>query len=68
MYVGDHWRDIECGRRAGAITVAAAYGYIDLDDNVDNWQADYRVEHAREIWGLIEHLQMPNEPERTRNP
>lgn len=68
LYVGDHWRDIECGRRAGAITVAAAYGYIDVDDNVDDWQADYRVEHAREIWDIIEHLQMPTEPERSRNP
>jgi N-acetyl-D-muramate 6-phosphate phosphatase len=53
IYIGDHKRDIECGKRAGSITIAAAYGYIG-DDNIDNWQADYRVEHAQEIWPIVE--------------
>jgi phosphoglycolate phosphatase len=52
IYIGDHLRDIECGRRAGSITIAAAYGYIG-DENIDSWQADYRVEHAEEIWPII---------------
>jgi phosphoglycolate phosphatase-like HAD superfamily hydrolase len=33
VYVGDHARDIEAGRRAGLYTVAAAYGYIEDGDS-----------------------------------
>ncbi|GAB3099059.1 HAD-IA family hydrolase [Aestuariicella hydrocarbonica] len=53
IYVGDHARDIECGRQAGCPTIAAAYGYISHDDNIDDWQADHRVEHAREIIPIV---------------
>lgn len=56
VYVGDHKRDIDCGRDAGAITIAAAYGYIEADDDIATWQADYRVNHADEIWPIIERL------------
>lgn len=56
VYVGDHKRDIDCGRDAGAITIAAAYGYIEADDDIDTWQADYRVNHADEIWPILENL------------
>lgn len=52
IYIGDHLRDIECGRRAGSITIAAAYGYVG-DENIDSWQADYRIEHAEEIWPIV---------------
>ena len=54
IYIGDHQRDIECGKRAGSITVAAAYGYIDDEKNIAEWQADYRVEHADDIWPIVE--------------
>jgi N-acetyl-D-muramate 6-phosphate phosphatase len=54
IYVGDHHRDIECGRRAGSITIAAAYGYIEDEISVEDWQADYRVDHAEELWPIIE--------------
>ena len=53
IYVGDHLRDIECGRQAGCITIAAAYGYIDQNANIDDWKADYRVNHANEIWPIV---------------
>ena len=33
IYVGDHLRDIEAGRRAGMYTIAAAYGYIEPGDD-----------------------------------
>ncbi|WP_232461334.1 HAD family hydrolase [Cellvibrio sp. PSBB006] len=56
VYIGDHKRDIDCGREAGAITIAAAYGYIEAEDNIDNWQADYCVNHADEIWPILENL------------
>ena len=53
IYVGDHLRDIECGRQAGCITVAAAYGYIKDGDNVDTWQADHRVDDVAGIWSIV---------------
>lgn len=53
IYVGDHLRDIECGKLAGSITIAAAYGYVG-DEDIDSWQADYRVDHAEEIWPIIQ--------------
>ena len=52
-YVGDHRRDIDCGRRAGAVTIAASYGYIEDDDPVAQWQADYQVTQADQLLPLI---------------
>lgn len=40
IYVGDHPRDIEAGRRAGMLTVAVGWGYIHADDSAANWGAD----------------------------
>ncbi|WP_347330223.1 HAD-IA family hydrolase [Marinimicrobium locisalis] len=59
VYVGDHRRDIECGQQAGSVTIAAAYGYIEDDDDVDSWGADYRVEHGSEILGILRGLVEP---------
>ncbi|BFM16527.1 N-acetylmuramic acid 6-phosphate phosphatase MupP [Maricurvus nonylphenolicus] len=53
IYIGDHQRDIECGRRAGAITITARYGYIEENDNPDHWQADHIVDCANELWPII---------------
>lgn len=52
IYVGDHERDIECGRRAGSITVAALYGYIGGEQDPASWQATHSVDHAADIWPL----------------
>lgn len=49
IYVGDHPRDIEAGRRAGLFTIAAAYGYLSIDPPVDTWGADMIVESVEEI-------------------
>ena len=40
MYVGDDERDIIAGRNAGMITVAANFGFISEDTNINSWQAD----------------------------
>ena len=53
IYIGDHKRDIDCGKGAGSVTIAAAYGYIDEGDDPANWNADYCVNHADEIWPII---------------
>ena len=43
------------GKRAGSITIAAAYGYIDQNDCAENWQADHLVQSADEIWPIVQH-------------
>ena len=53
IYVGDHQRDIEAGRRAGMYTIAAAYGYIEAGDDPALWGANARVEHSTELSTLI---------------
>lgn len=60
IFVGDHKRDIDCGKNAGAITIAAAYGYLDADDDIHQWRADYCVNHASEIWPIIAQLHTNN--------
>jgi len=56
IYVGDHLRDIEAGRRAGMYTVAAAYGYIEADDNPADWGASARVDSSHQLTELILNL------------
>ncbi len=53
IYVGDHQRDIDCGRDAGCPTIAAAYGYIDHPDQAQQWQATHTVDHASEIIPIV---------------
>jgi len=53
IYVGDHLRDIEAGRRAGMFTIAAAYGYIEPDDNPSNWGADVQADSSTALHALI---------------
>ena len=52
VYVGDHRRDIEAGRRAGMLTVAAGWGYIPADERLEDWQADVicRTPHEFADW------------------
>ncbi len=56
VYVGDHLRDIEAGRSAGMFTVAAAYGYIEADDDPGGWGADALVNCSTELHDLILNL------------
>ncbi len=56
VYLGDHRRDIEAGQNAGMKTIAVNYGYIESNDPIQHWQADFTVEHASEIQTLLESL------------
>ena len=49
VYAGDHERDMLAGRRAGMLTVAAAYGYVQPDDNPDAWQASFVARQPGDI-------------------
>ncbi|MFT7287186.1 MAG: 2-phosphoglycolate phosphatase [Halieaceae bacterium] len=53
IYVGDHVRDIEAGRRAAMHTVAAAYGYIESDDDPAAWGADARAATSADLHNLL---------------
>lgn len=53
LYIGDHARDIEAGRRAGCITIAASYGYLTGIDDPESWGADLIVDSSQELATLI---------------
>ncbi|HET8730127.1 MAG TPA: HAD-IA family hydrolase, partial [Moraxellaceae bacterium] len=53
VYVGDHRRDIEAGRNAGMVTVAAAWGYILEGETAQDWQADRTVDTVFELSRLL---------------
>jgi len=53
IFIGDHKRDIDCGKAAGSLTIAAAYGYVDEGEDILDWSADHIVNHADEIWPII---------------
>ncbi len=56
VYVGDAPRDIEAGRAAGMITIAAAYGYIRPHVDVTAWGADQVARHPRELVAMLGEL------------
>ncbi len=53
IYVGDHLRDIEAGRRAGMYTIAAAYGYIEAHDDPATWNANIVASSSHDLIGLL---------------
>ena len=53
VFIGDHQRDIDAGRAAGATTVAATYGYIDPEENIKAWNADHMIDCAAELLPII---------------
>lgn len=56
IYIGDHKRDIDCGNGAGAITIAALYGYIEDGDNPTEWLADHSIDNSEDLWPLVESI------------
>lgn len=53
VYVGDHRRDIDAGRRAGMYTIAAAYGYIEPGDDPLDWGADATATSSTDLMSLV---------------
>ena len=53
VYVGDADRDIQAGKAAGMITVAATYGYIPLDDDPLQWNADHIIEQPPQLLDIL---------------
>lgn len=53
LYVGDHIRDIEAGRAAGNITIAAAWGYLEQDTDIKDWQADVILQTPAQLQAFL---------------
>jgi len=53
LYVGDAARDIEAGRNAGTLTLAALFGYLAAEDRPAEWGADGMIDRAEEILGWL---------------
>jgi phosphoglycolate phosphatase len=54
IYIGDHQRDIECGKRAGMTTIAVGYGFTQSPDEHTQWDATFAVQQAAQIWPLVQ--------------
>lgn len=52
-YVGDAQRDIEAGRAAGMMTVAAAYGYVPPGDDPESWGADHNIDEPANLLEIL---------------
>ncbi|MCS4510568.1 HAD family hydrolase [Xylophilus ampelinus] len=53
VYVGDDERDIQAGRAAGMVTVAAAWGYLGRNASVDDWGADAVIRSPFDLLTLL---------------
>lgn len=53
IVIGDHVRDIEAGKNAGTKTIAASYGYLTSEEDVNAWQADYIANTPRELLKIV---------------
>jgi len=52
IYIGDDARDIAAGRAAGMATIAAAYGYGDMD-SILQWGADHIAHSPGDLWPIL---------------
>jgi len=53
LYVGDHERDIMAGNSAGMDTAFALWGYINKEQNPDDWDANYLINQPGGLLDLI---------------
>lgn len=56
VYVGDHARDIEAGRRAGCVTIAAGWGYLNEGEQVEHWLADFNHHRTEDFTDWLDGL------------
>jgi 2-phosphoglycolate phosphatase len=56
IVIGDHLRDIEAGKNAGAKTIAAAYGYLGDDEKVEDWQADQIAHTSNDLVEIVKKI------------
>ena len=49
VYVGDDIRDMQAGNAAGMLTLAASYGYISDEEDINEWPADGIVSNPTDV-------------------
>jgi phosphoglycolate phosphatase len=49
VYVGDDQRDIQAARAAGIRSVAAAWGYRDAEERIEQWGADHVAQDPQDL-------------------
>lgn len=54
VYVGDDLRDVQAGRAAGMVTVAAAWGYLGEGEAIEAWGAHHLIESPAELLKLLQ--------------
>jgi phosphoglycolate phosphatase len=52
VYIGDAEKDVLAGKAAGTRTVAATWGYIIPGHDPHEWDADYTIDHPRDLLTL----------------
>lgn len=53
VYIGDHARDIECGRNAGMPTIAVGYGFTQDPQEHRTWNATHVADTAADLWPIL---------------
>ena len=54
LYVGDDERDIVAGHAAGMRTVAACYGYLGQQSDIEAWRAHATIDHPLGLLNFLE--------------
>lgn len=53
LYVGDARNDVVAAHAAGMACVAASYGYLPPGEDAGSWNADYLIDHAEQLLGIL---------------
>ena len=53
LYIGDHSRDIQSGNAAGMTTIAAEWGYLEVDTNIKDWKANIIISKPEYVFNFI---------------
>ena len=56
IFIGDAKTDVQAGKSVNMLTIAAAYGYIPADENVEQWDADFVIKSPLELLPMIDHI------------
>jgi N-acetyl-D-muramate 6-phosphate phosphatase len=56
IYVGDHVRDVDAAKAINMPTVAVAWGYIPAGESIEDWNADYLLQHPSDLLPLLQSL------------
>ena len=53
IYVGDDLRDIQAGKNASTLTIAANFGFVDSTEDINVWDANHIVNTPNELNNIL---------------